>query len=125
MLVEADAHVPRISPDQARAMIARGGVVLVDVREAPEVALSGKIRGALHVPRGMLEFRADPQSPYFDPAFRTDTPVILYCAVGGRSALAGLTLKDMGYPLVYNLGGFEDWAKAGGDVEPAAPGSTG
>jgi rhodanese-related sulfurtransferase len=66
----------------------------------------------------MIEFRADPAMPSHDKAFARDRPVILYCASGGRSALAGKVLKDFGYSKVYNLGAFKDWAAAGGEVEP-------
>jgi len=89
MMEAANAVVPKISLAQAQAMMAKGNVLVVDVRDAPEVEKSGKIAGAVHVPRGMLEFRADPESPYHDKNFATDKPVILYCASGGRSALSG------------------------------------
>jgi rhodanese-related sulfurtransferase len=71
----------------------------------------------VHVSRGMLEFRADPDSPYHDKNFTKDKTVILYCASGGRAALGGKALKDMGYAKVYNMGGFKDWAESGGAVE--------
>jgi rhodanese-related sulfurtransferase len=67
--------------------------------------------------RGMLEFRADPESPYYDKNFAKDKAVILYCATGGRSALGGKVLKDMGYGQVYNVGAFKDWAESGGAIE--------
>jgi rhodanese-related sulfurtransferase len=67
----------------------------------------------------MLEFRADPESQYHDPAFERDRTVLLYCASGGRSALAGKTLQEMGYADVYNIGGFKDLAEAGQETEPA------
>lgn len=117
MIAAANAVVPKITPDQARAMMAAGGVLVVDVRDAPEVEKSGKVAGAVHVSRGMLEFRADPESPYHDKAFDKGRPVILYCASGGRSALAAKVLKDFGYDRVFNLGAFKDWADAGGAVE--------
>ena len=69
------------------------------------------------MPRGMLEFRADPESPYFDQAFNRDRTVILYCASGGRSALAGKTLLELGYKDIRNLGGFKDWVDGGGESE--------
>ena len=87
------------------------------MRDTPEVELSGKVAGAVHVSRGMLEFRADPASPYHDPNFSKDKTVILYCASGGRAALSGKLLKDMGYAHVYNLGSFKDWAEGGAQVE--------
>jgi rhodanese-related sulfurtransferase len=117
MMEAANAAVPRVTPDQARAMIAKGNTLVVDVRDAPEVEKSGKLAGAVHVSRGMLEFRADPDSPYHDKNFAKDKTVILYCASGGRSALSGKTLKDMGYDQVFNLGAFKDWVDSGGAVE--------
>jgi rhodanese-related sulfurtransferase len=123
MLAAANAAVVKISPDEAKALVASEGALIVDVRDAPEVEKSGRIAGAHHVSRGMLEFRADEGSPYHDPAFRKDRPIILYCASGGRSALSGKVLKDMGFQKVYNLGAFKDWAEAGGAVEsPLEPG---
>ena len=117
MMEAANAAVPKITPAQARDLISKGNTLVVDVRDAPEVEKSGKIAGAVNVSRGMLEFRADPESPYHDKAFAKDKTVILYCASGGRSALAGKLLRDMGYSHVYNVGGFKDWVDAGGAVE--------
>jgi len=116
MMEAANAAVPRVTPDQAREMIGKG-VVVIDVRDAPEVENSGKVEGAVHISRGMLEFRADPDTPFHDKRLAKDKPVIVYCASGGRSALAGKVLKDMGYAEVYNLGAFKDWADAGGAIE--------
>jgi rhodanese-related sulfurtransferase len=122
MMEAANAAVPRISPAEAREMIAKGEALVVDVRDAPELQQGGKVAGAVHLSRGMLEFRADPDSPYHDKRFAKDKPVILYCASGGRSALSGKALKDLGYARVYNLGAFKDWAEAGGAVDkPGAP----
>ena len=112
MLEAANAAVPKITPDQAADMIKAGNTLVLDVRDAAEVATSGKVAGALNVSRGMLEFRADPDSPYHDKSFDKGKTVILYCASGGRSALAGKVLKDMGYEKVYNVGGFKDWTGA-------------
>jgi rhodanese-related sulfurtransferase len=112
MLEAANAAVPKITPDQAGDMIKKGNTLVVDVRDPPEVIASGKIAGAVNVSRGMLEFRADPDSPYHDKNFDKEKTVILYCASGGRSALAGKVLKDMGYYKVYNVGGFKDWTGA-------------
>jgi rhodanese-related sulfurtransferase len=109
MLEAANAAVPKVTSEQAAEMIRNGNTLVVDVRDAPEVAASGKIEGAVHVSRGMLEFRADPELPSHDKAFDKSKSVILYCASGGRSALAGKLLKDLGYEKVYNLGGFKDW----------------
>lgn len=119
MLEAANAAVPRVTPIEAREMIAKGNTLVIDVRDAGEVQKSGKVAGAINVSRGMLEFRADPESPYHDQHFAKEKAVILYCASGGRAALAGKTLKDLGYDPVYNLGGFKDWAESGGAVEKA------
>ncbi len=117
MLEAANAAVPRVTPAQARDMMKKGDALVVDVRDALEVQGSGKVAGAVHVSRGMLEFRADPQSPYHDKNFAKDKTVLVYCASGGRSALAGKALKDLGYDRVYNLGAFKDWAESGGAVD--------
>jgi rhodanese-related sulfurtransferase len=119
MLSSANASVPKISPTEASEMRKNKDVLVVDVRDPGEVEKSGKIKGAVNVSRGMLEFRADPESPYHDAAFRKERPVMLYCASGGRSALAGKTLQDLGYGEVYNLGGFKELTEAGLETEPA------
>jgi len=119
LLAEANAAVPRVPPAEARQLIGRGNALIVDVRDPSEVQASGKIKGAVNVSRGMLEFRADPESPYHSPAFQKDKAVLVYCASGGRSALAGKVLKDFGYGSVYNVGGFKELADAGLETEPA------
>ena len=117
MLSAANSSVPKISPHDAAALIQRGQALVVDVRDGLEIQSTGKVQGAKHVARGMLEFRADPDSPYYDKEFSRDKTVIVYCASGGRSALAGKTLQDMGYKDVRNLGGFKDWVENGGAVD--------
>jgi rhodanese-related sulfurtransferase len=117
MLAEANAQVPAIAVDEAKGLVGRPDVLFLDVREPPEVAASGKVPGALAVPRGLVEFRADPASPMHDTSFARAKTVIAYCASGGRSALVGKTLKDMGYSDVRNLGGFKGWVDGGGQVE--------
>jgi len=117
LMAAARAAVPAITPADAAKLVANNDALIVDVRDGTEVAASGKAKGAVAVSRGMLEFRADPESPAHDPAFRKDRPIILYCASGGRSALAGKKLVDMGFKDVRNLGGFKDWVSAGGEVE--------
>jgi rhodanese-related sulfurtransferase len=119
MLAEANAAVPRLPPAEARARLEGGNVLILDVRDPSEVQASGKIKGAVNVSRGMLEFRADPESPYHNPAFQKDKTVLVYCASGGRAALVGKTLKDFGYASVYNIGGFKELADAGLETEPA------
>src|ERR1700736_1206347 len=100
MMEAANAAVPRVTPAQAREMIANGNTLVVDVRDGAEVQQTGKVAGAVHVSRGLLEFRADPETPTHDKNFARDKTVILYCGSGGRAALAGKLLKDMGYDKV-------------------------
>jgi rhodanese-related sulfurtransferase len=119
MLSEANAAVPKLSPVEAARKIRSEDVLIVDVRDPTEVQQSGRLKGAVNVSRGMLEFRADPESQYHNPAFQKDKTVLLHCASGGRSALAAKTLKEMGYTSVYNIGGFKELIEAGIETEPA------
>lgn len=116
MMAAANAAVARIPVEKAQALIAQGALLL-DIRDAPELELKGRASGSHHIPRGMLEFRADPASPFHDPELRMDRAIVLHCASGGRAALAGKLLKDMGFAEVYNLGGLSDWQEAGAPVE--------
>ena len=116
-VAEAKAVVPDIGPDEVKTLLGREDVLIVDVRDDGEVASTGKVRGALHVSRGMLEFRADETTPYHNEAFSKDKTIILYCASGGRAALGGKALLELGYEDVRNLGGFPAWVESGGDVE--------
>ena len=117
MMEAANAVVPKITATEAREKIAKGNTLLLDIRDGTEVQASGKAVGAVHVSRGLLEFRADPDSPTHDKNFSRDKTVLIYCASGGRASLAGKLLKDMGYHEVYNIGGFKDWCECGGAVE--------
>jgi rhodanese-related sulfurtransferase len=117
MLAAAHAVIPAITPAEAKELVRAKGALLVDVRDGTEVRASGKAKGAVAVSRGLLEFRADPTSASHDPAFRTDRTIILYCGSGGRAALAGKTLRELGFMDVRNLGGFKEWVAAGGEVE--------
>lgn len=121
LVAAAKAQIENLAPEEVAAELQRGEAVLVDLREPGERVEHGVIRGAVHAPRGMLEFYADPTSAYhrpdFDPARRT----ILYCASGGRSALAAETLQQLGYTQVAHLnGGLKAWREAGLHVEPGA-----
>ncbi len=116
MVADANAVVPRISAADAKALHAEGKAVFIDLREPPEVAASGKVPGALEIPRGLLEFRVDPENQERNAALQKPV-VITYCASGGRAALAGKLMKDLGYGDVRNLGGFKDWVEGGGTVE--------
>ncbi len=120
MVAEANAVVPAITPAEAKALLGDPNTVVVDVRDAPEVAASGKVKGAVNISRGMIEFRADPASPYHDEKLSPEKTVIVYCASGGRSALVGKALQELGYKDVRNLGGFKGWVESGGDIDPPA-----
>ena len=124
MMQAANAAVERIGASKAQELLGQGALLL-DIRDAPELERTGRAVGSHHIPRGMLEFRADPDLPSHDPELRIDRPIVLHCASGGRAALAGKLLKDMGYSRVYNLGGLTDWVEGGGQtVEPVDPGMT-
>jgi rhodanese-related sulfurtransferase len=112
----ARARVESLPPDAVEYEVA-AGAVLVDVREADECERSGRIAGSLLVPRGMLEFRADPEGNYHDARLRPHRRIICYCASGGRSALAAAALLDLGYHSVAHLdGGLAAWQEAGKPV---------
>ena len=122
MVGEAKGRVENLTPEQVAAEVEAGGAVLIDIREDDERVQNGAIPNAVRAPRGMLEFWADPTSPYhreeFDPARRT----VLYCASGGRSALAADTLQRMGYTNVAHLdGGMKAWKEGGNPVEKTHP----
>ncbi|NVO57190.1 rhodanese-like domain-containing protein [Rhodobacteraceae bacterium B1Z28] len=115
MMQAANAAVERIDTAEARTLLEQGGLLL-DIRDTTELQQTGRAVGAHHIPRGMLEFRADDTLQSHDPELRKDRPIVLYCVSGGRSALAGKLLRDMGYARVYNLGGLIDWANGGGEI---------
>ena len=117
MLAAANDAVSTIDMPEALNLMQSGHSLVVDVRDATEVQASGKVKGALHVSRGLLEFKADPESPTYEAALKKDKVILVYCASGGRAALAGKTLKDMGYADVRNLGSFKAWIDAGGEIE--------
>ena len=117
LIGEALAEVASISVDDALALVGGEDALFVDVRERAEQS-AGAITGAVAAPRGFLEFIADPASPMHNPALSSGKRLVVYCASGGRSALAAKTLQDMGYAEVANLtGGFQAWSEAGGPTE--------
>jgi len=116
MLAAARTEVQSISVEDAKKLLGDPNVLFLDVRDGTEVAL-GKVKGALHVQRGLLESKVDPASPGYVKEITPDKTLITYCASGGRAALAGQTLKEMGYTKVLNLGKFGDWKDGGGETE--------
>lgn len=126
MVAEARARIENLSPDQVADEITSGGARLVDIRELDELDGQGTIAGAIHAPRGMLEFYADTSSPYHRAEFDPGDRIILMCASGGRSALATETLRRMGYRHVAHLdGGLKAWAAQGLPVEHVGHNRTG
>ena len=117
-LDEANKVVPKMDAKDAIAKHAEGNGLFIDVRDSAAIAESGTIKGAHRVPRGMIEFRADPKvDAMYDPMFQKDAEIYLICGAGGQAALSGKTLHDMGYANVTNIGGFPGWKDAGGPVE--------
>ncbi|MDH5540094.1 MAG: rhodanese-like domain-containing protein [Rhizobacter sp.] len=130
MVEEAMAQVTTYTVEQARELHAHPGVQFVDIRDVRELEHEGVVPGAVHAPRGMLEFWVDPESPYHRDVFAQDKEYVLFCAAGWRSALATKTLMDMGLERVAHVdGGFKAWKESGGPVgvktkkpvEPAQP----
>lgn len=118
LVAEAKTKVENLDVDAVEAELKSGNAVVIDLRESEELAATGRIPGSVHVPRGMLEFRADPTSPYHQDPIDPSKRIILHCASGGRSALAATTLRAMGYNNVAHLeGGFTAWKAAGKPVE--------
>jgi rhodanese-related sulfurtransferase len=114
---DALAEIETLSPAEAVALHGKDDVVFVDLRDVRELAKTGKVPGALHVPRGMLEFWIDPESPYHKSTFAEDKRFVFFCAAGWRSALATQTAKRMGLaPVCHIDGGFGAWEKAGGAI---------
>jgi len=123
----AEREVVTLAVDEAVKLAGRDDTVLVDIRDIRELQREGRVPGAIHCPRGMLEFWIDPQSPYHKPVFAADKTFVFFCAGGLRSALAAQTAQRMGLkPVAHIAGGFGAWKKVGGPVEaPDAPPSAG
>ncbi len=119
---EAIAQITTYSVQQVVPRLGDATLQLVDIRDARELEREGTVPGAIHAPRGMLEFWVDPDSPYFKPVFGDEgKEYVLFCAGGLRSALAAKTLKDMGMTNVAHVhGGFTEWTKQGAPVETLA-----
>jgi rhodanese-related sulfurtransferase/TusA-related sulfurtransferase len=122
LVTETGSHIKSVSPGKIAEEVASGEALVVDVRE-PEEWQAGHIPGAINIPHGSLESRADPNSPSFDARIRPDKPLYINCATGRRGALATATLNEMGYEKAVNLaGGFEAWEASGYPVELAGEG---
>lgn len=122
MLDEALTKIESLSPADAIALQGRDDVVLVDLRDPRELDREGRVPGAVHCPRGMLEFWIDPESPYHKPVFAQDKKFVFFCAGGWRSALSAATAQDMGLkPVAHIDGGFSAWKAAGGPVDAPPP----
>lgn len=118
-LDEATSIVESIDANSAIEKHNNGTTVFVDVRDSAVIEQSGTIKDAICVPRGFIEFAADDATPYHNEAFKKDAEILLVCGAGGQAALAGKTLKDMGFTNVKNVGGFNDWKEAGGPIQTA------
>jgi rhodanese-related sulfurtransferase len=118
LVAEAEKEIETLTAEQAVAIHGRDDVVLVDIRDIRELQREGRVPGAFHCPRGMLEFWIDPESRYHKPIFAEDKRFVFFCAGGLRSALAAQTAQRMGLtPVAHIGGGYSAWKKAGGSVE--------
>ena len=118
LIAEAEKHIDAISVNEAEGMLNDDGVVFVDIRDVRELWREGKLPGATHAPRGMLEFWVDPDSPYHRDIFAADKKFVFYCASAWRSALATRTVQQMGMDKVCHVtGGFTAWKEAGKPIE--------
>ncbi len=118
MVSEANEQVEEISVANALRLVKQENILFIDVRDVREVAKTGRVLGARHVPRGMLEMWIDPETPYHREFFAEDRKFIFYCASAWRSALAAKTAQDMGLtPVAHLEGGINAWIDAGGPIE--------
>jgi rhodanese-related sulfurtransferase len=117
LLIEANELVKRLSYNESLELINNTQTVIIDVREESEVYNLGLIKNAVHIPRGLLEFKLSPNSPNNPVLINNNTNILVYCAGGYRSALAAKSLLDIGFKNVYNLGGFQEWVEAGGEIQ--------
>ena len=126
LLEEANARIKTVNVAEAMKMHGRDDVVFVDIRDVRELQREGKVPGAIHCPRGMLEFWVDPESPYHKDIFASGKSFVFFCAAGWRSALATKTVQDMGLePVMHIEGGFGAWKEAGLPVEMPEPRGSG
>ena len=118
LLIEANNLVKRLSYDESVDLINNTQTVIIDVREESEVYNLGLIKNAVHIPRGLIEFKLSPNSPNNPVLIDDNTNILVYCAGGYRSALAAKSLLDLGFKNAFNLGGFQEWVESGGEIQP-------
>ena len=118
LLNEANELIPRISFEETVNKIDNEDSIIIDVREESEVFNQGIIKGAIHIPRGLLEFKLVLNSSNNALKINENTNILVYCAGGFRSALAAKTLLDLGFSNIYNIGGFKEWVESGGEIQP-------
>jgi rhodanese-related sulfurtransferase len=124
LVAEANAVIETIPVADAVKQLQNGDITFIDIRDLPELQRDGKVPGAVHASRGMLEFHADPESPYYKDVFASGKKLVLYCASGGRSALAAQRLQEMGLKRVAHVsGGIKAWKEAGGPIEAVGNGA--
>ncbi|WP_340151140.1 rhodanese-like domain-containing protein [uncultured Sneathiella sp.] len=122
LVKEANGEIETLSVEEARALYGQENVTFVDIRDIRELEREGQVPGAVHAPRGMLEFWVDPESPYHRDLFANGNRFVFFCAAGWRSALATKSVQDMGLPNVCHIdGGFGAWRENGGPVEERKP----
>ena len=117
LLQEANKKIKRLTFDETNEIILNNHTVIIDVREESEVYNLGLVKNAIHIPRGLIEFKLAPNSQNNPVPITDDTILLVYCAGGYRSALAALTLQSLGFNKVYNIGGFKEWLENGGEIQ--------
>ena len=118
MLIEANKNVERLTYEETCNILKQPNTFIIDVREESEVANFGLIKNAIHIPRGLIEFKIELNSSNNPAGINNDSNLLFYCAGGFRSALAANTVKNLGFINVYNIGGFGEWVNNGGETQP-------
>jgi rhodanese-related sulfurtransferase len=118
MLIEANKNVERLTYEEICNILKQPNTFIIDVREESEVANFGLIKNAIHIPRGLIEFKIELNSSNNPAGINNDSNLLFYCAGGFRSALAANTVKNLGFINVYNIGGFGEWVNNGGEIQP-------
>ena len=118
MLIEANKNVERLTYEETCNILNQPNTFIIDVREESEVANFGLIKNAIHIPRGLIEFKIELNSSNNPAGINNDSNLLFYCAGGFRSALAANTVKSLGFINVFNIGGFGEWVNNGGEIQP-------